>query len=245
MHIMNLRLASLLAGLSVSFAVSAAGQGMVEKKDTFESGGKKIGIEAFVSTSPQQGPALVVIHGAGGMEYGNGYIRQLASAFAANGISTYMIHYFDRTGHQWADDATIYENFVTWLDTLADGIKYIQSQPGVDPRRIALFGYSLGGYLAVAEGARNPIVAAVVELAGGIDPSYAERTSRMPPTLVLHGDADKRVLPDRARELEELLRKVEAPHEVQLYKGEGHVLSPVAAMDALTRGLAFLSKHLR
>lgn len=235
----------MLAGLSVSFSLGAAGQGMVERKDSFESGGRKIGVEAFVSTSPQKGPALVVIHGAGGMEYGNGYIRQLATAFAANGISTYMIHYFDRTGHRWADDATIYENFVTWLDTVEDGIKYIQSQPGVDPSKIALFGYSLGGYLAVAEGARNPVVAAVVELAGGIDPSYAERTERMPPTLVLHGDADKRVLPVRATELEELLRRVDAPHEVQLYKGEGHVLSPVAALDALTRGLAFLGKYLR
>lgn len=245
MRMMNIRLASMLAGLSVSFAVSAAGQGMMERKDSFESGGRKIGVEAFVSTSSQRGPALVVIHGAGGMEYSNGYIRQLASAFAANGISTYMIHYFDRTGHRWVDDATIYENFVTWLDTIADGIKYIQSQPGVDPGKIALFGYSLGGYLAVAEGARNPAVAAVVELAGGIDPSFAEQTRRMPPTLVLHGNADKRVLPERARELQELLRKVEAPHEIQLYEGEGHVLSPAAALDALARGLAFLGKYLK
>src|SRR5687768_3157204 len=98
---MNLRIASMLTGLSVSLAFSAAAGEMVERRETFESGGKKIGIEAFVSTSPERGPALVVIHGAGGMEYGNGYIRQLASAFAANGISTYLVHYFDRTGHRW------------------------------------------------------------------------------------------------------------------------------------------------
>jgi carboxymethylenebutenolidase len=143
------------------------------------------------------------------------------------------------------DDATIHSNFATWLDTISDAIEYIRNQPEVDEGRIAVFGYSLGGYLAVAEGARNPRVAAVVELAGGIDPSYARSTNRMPPTLVLHGDADRRVLPARARELQELLRKIEAPHEIQFYRGEGHVLSPVAALDALTRGLAFLGKYLK
>lgn len=235
----------MLAGMSASLIFNAAGQGMEQRRESFESGGKKIGIEAFVSTSGKPGPALVVIHGAGGMEYGNGYIRQLASAFAASGISTYLVHYFDRTDHRWVDDATIHENFATWLDTISDAIAYIGKQPKVDEERIALFGYSLGGYLAVAEGARNPKVAAIVELAGGIDPSYARQTSRMPPTLVLHGDADVRVLPARAKELQELLRKIDAPHEVQFYSGEGHVLSPAAALDALTRGLAFLGKYLK
>ena len=50
---------------------------MVERKETFESGGKKIGIEAFVSTSPQQGPALVVIHGAGGNFCSGGDVHEI------------------------------------------------------------------------------------------------------------------------------------------------------------------------
>ncbi|MHA3774307.1 dienelactone hydrolase family protein [Verrucomicrobiota bacterium sgz303538] len=241
---MNLRIASLVAGLGVSLAVSAVGQGLEERRSSFLSGGTKIGLEAFISSSKEPQPAIIVIHGAGGLEYGNGYIRQLATAFAANGISTYLIHYFDRTGHSWADDATIYKNFATWLDTVGDAVRYVREQPGVDQRRVALFGYSLGAYLAVAEGARDPQIGAVVELAGGIDPSYAVRTEHMPPTLILHGDSDRRVLPARAKELEELLRKLGTPYEMQMYQGEGHVLSPAAALDALARGMTFLGKHL-
>jgi carboxymethylenebutenolidase len=211
-------------------------------RNVFQSGGKSIGVESFLPTAAGAATALIVIHGAAGIEYGNGYIRQLASAFAANQLSTHLVHYFDRTGNYYADDPTIHANFEKWLDTIGDAVAYVKSQPATDAKRIALFGYSLGGYLAVAEGARNSSVGAVIELAGGIDPSYAARAKRMPPTLILHGDQDRRVLPARAKELEELLQRLGTRHEMHIYPGEGHFLSPSAALDALARGMDFLER---
>jgi carboxymethylenebutenolidase len=211
----------------------------------FESDGRTIGIEAFEQESREPQAALIVIHGAGGMNYGNGYIRQLASVFAAEGFATYLVHYFASTGHQYADDSAIYKHFETWLKTIGDAVEFVRSRPGIDPRKVAIFGYSLGGYLAIAHGAKDRDLAAVIELAGGIDPTYAAKTRKLPPTLVLHGDQDRRVLPDRARELERLLVDLNTPHEMKIYNGEGHVLSPAAALDALTRGLVFLNRFLR
>ena len=240
---MHVRIASTVAGLG-AMAVANAGQGLDEERSTFSSDGHEIGIESFIPKTAGQKPALVVIHGAGGLEYGNGYIRQLASAFASSGMSTYLVHYFDRTRSHYAEDATIHRNFETWLSVIGHAVDHVESQSTTLPGRIGLFGYSLGGYLAVAQGARNPKVGAVVELAGGIDPTYAARTERMPPTLILHGEQDRRVLPARAKELEILMGKLGAPYEVKIYRGEGHVLSPMAALDALTRGHEFLNRHL-
>ena len=240
---MHVRIASTVAGLG-AMAVASAAEGIQEQRSTFQSGGHAIGIESFFPTTPGKKPALLVIHGAGGVDYGNGYIRQLAAAFAANGMSTHLIHYFDRTDTHYADDATIHRNFETWLSVIRDAVDHVEALPTSEPGAVGLFGYSLGGYLAVAQGSRNPKVGAVVELAGGIDPTYAARTERMPPTLILHGEQDRRVLPARARELEILMGKLSTPCEVKIYRGEGHVLSPMAALDALTRGVTFLNRHL-
>jgi dipeptidyl aminopeptidase/acylaminoacyl peptidase len=179
------------------------------------------------------------------MDYGNRYVRQIATAFAASGYATYLIHYFDRTGHSYASDSTIRANFAAWLETVTDAVGFVASQPRVDAKRVATFGYSLGAYLAVAQAARDPRVRAVVELAGGIDETFAKDVKRMPPTLIVHGKEDRRVEPARARELEALLKKVGAEYETELYEGEGHVLSPMSALDALSKVLGFLGRHLR
>jgi dipeptidyl aminopeptidase/acylaminoacyl peptidase len=67
----------------------------------------------------------------------------------------------------------------------------------------------------------------------------------MPPTLIVHGKSDRRVEPERATELEQLLQGMGVPVEMKLYEGEGHMLSPRAALDALSSGLDFLNRHLR
>ena len=239
---MERKLTSLLtAAATLAIGSSAAGN---ERRE-FVSGGKKIGVEVFRPETESKSPGLLVLHGAGGMDYGNAYVRQLAGAFAGQGYATYLVHYFDRTGHRYAADETILKHFETWLSTLTDGVTFLTKQSEVDSERIAVFGYSLGGYLAVALAAQEPRVRAVVELAGGIDSSFAKRVQRMPPTLILHGEEDRRVLVSRANELEQVLRKVDAPFEKKIYPGEGHMLSPLSALDAMGRGLAFLQKHLR
>ncbi|HEX8311847.1 MAG TPA: dienelactone hydrolase family protein [Chthoniobacteraceae bacterium] len=241
---MEFKISSLFAALSAGAALQASGA-VEESSATFLSDGRKVRAEVFQPTGVEKAPAILVLHGAGGMDYGNRYVRQIASAFAASGYATYLIHYFDRTGHSYAGDATIRANFASWLDAVSDAVGFVASQPRVDSKRVATFGYSLGGYLAVAHAARDPRIRAVVELAGGIDESFAKKVERMPPTLIVHGTEDRRVEPERARELERLLKKVGAEYQTEYYEGEGHVLSPMTALDALSKGLTFLDRHLR
>lgn len=211
---------------------------------TFESGGKKITAEVFRPDTTEPAPALIVLHGASGAAVGNNYVRQLGSGFAAAGYATFLVRYFERTGTSYAGDATIYRHYQVWSDTINDAVTFISADPKVDSKRVAVLGYSLGGYLAVTQGARDPRIGAVIEIAGGLDKESPVRAKRMPPTLILHGDADGRVAVSEARNLEKWLRSIGASHEMHIYPGEGHLLSVPAALDALARGHTFLAKHL-
>ena len=241
---MSNKVASVVATFT-ALAMTAAGEEVLSEKSAFESGGKRIGVEVFRPRDAAQSPAIMVLHGAGGMDYGNRYVRQLATAFAANGYATFLVHYFDRTDTTYANEAVIRTHFEKWLETIRDAVSFAMEQPHIDRARIASFGYSLGGYLAVAHASRDPRIRALVELAGGIDPDFAKSVKRMPPTLVLHGEQDLRVPVARAAELEKVLRKTQAPFATHVYPGEGHILSPLAAFDALSRGLEFLRTHGR
>src|SRR5688572_26606067 len=230
----------LAAGLVLGATASAA-----PEETTFLSGGKSIGVEVFRPDSTGRAPALVVLHGASGPLLGNHYIRQLGAGFAAEGYATFLIRYFDRTGTGYAGDATIRRHYATWSDTIDDAVGFVIADRQVDRERVGVLGYSLGGYLAVTQGARDPRVSAVIEIAGGLDELSRRRAKRMPPTLILHGERDTRVPVSEARELAEWLREQKTAHEMHLYPDEGHLLSVPAALDALARGHAFLRKHLR
>lgn len=221
-------------------------ENLQEKQASFSSGGKKIGVEVFRPAGMDgKLPAIVVLHGARGIEVENASIRRLATLLAANGFSTFLVHYFDRTGTDYADDAAIHKNFQVWLETIHDAVSFVAAQPDVDSEKIGCFGFSLGGYFALAEGARDARIRAVVELSGGVDASYENTFQRMPPVLILHGSADRRVPVSNAREIERLAKKFGAPHETKIYEGEGHYLSQMSILDAISRGLAFFQKYLR
>lgn len=235
-------LAGVLAGVLPFFALADE---VGETRETFTSGGQPIEVEVFQPQAAGLHPALLILHGAGGLIGANGFVRQLAPAFVACGFSTYVVHYMDRTGETWVADQDVRKNFETWLSTVTDAVSFVAKQPAVDRNKVATFGFSLGAYLAVAQAARDQRIRAVVELSGGIDPAYAAQTTHMPPTLILHGEADNRVAVDRATELNLLLGRLGAPHQMQLYPNEGHVLSPKSAVDAMVRGVNFLNRYVR
>ena len=211
---------------------------------SFESGGQRINVEIMQPSSGEAAPGIIVLHGAGGMDHGNRYVRHLATALAGTGYATFLVHYFQRTKTTYASDSAIYANFHQWVSTVQDAVTFAGKHPRIDSARIALFGYSLGGYLAIAAAAQDERVRAVIEFAGGVDAEFARTVKRLPPTLVIHGRNDQRVLFARATELEAVLRKLNAPFETCYYPDEGHILSPLAALDALGHGIEFLRKHL-
>jgi len=224
---------------------TALGGEIVESKGSFPSIGKTIGFERFDPRGPGKHPAVIILHGAGGMDVGGPEFREFGRELARRGYVARIVHYFDQTGTKTADAATIARSFSAWLVTIGDAITDLSGAANVDPSRVGLLGFSLGSYLSLSTAGRDRRVSAVVEYFGGLPEPFAWNLKRFPPTLILHGDADRIVPVAEAHKLERLLAEKKFPFEVRIYPGQGHRFTGDENVDAYRRSIAFLDKHLR
>jgi carboxymethylenebutenolidase len=208
---------------------------------TFESGGKPIRLDAYLPETSEKAPAVIALYGSGGDVQG---MHKYAALLAEQGFAVYVLHYFDRTGTQFADKQTIFKNFPAWMKTLWDAISFVDTQPAVDRARIALLGFSLGAYLSLSNAAIDGRVRAVVEFFGGLPREMKLFMRRLCPTLILHGEADTTVPVDEAYQLRDLLEKKNIPYEIKVYPGADHGFDNEIWRDAGLRALHFLQKHL-
>ena len=210
---------------------------------TFQCGGQLIHLDAYLpETLDGPVPAIIALHGAGGNVSG---VERYASMLAAEGFAVYLLHYFDRTGSEPADLQSMKSNFPLWMKTLWDAISFIETQPQVDPERIALLGFSLGAYLSLANSAVDHRVKAVVEFFGGMPKEMKLFMRRLCPVLILHGEADPTVPVEEAYQLQKLLEKKGIAYEIKIYPGAGHGFESEIWSDASLRSLRFLRKYLK
>jgi carboxymethylenebutenolidase len=208
----------------------------------FESGGKSIRLDAYLPDNASAPlPAVVALYGAGGNLSG---MERYAGVLAAQGFAVYLLHYFDRTGTEFADKQIIFRNFPLWMKTLWDAISFVEKQHQVDAQRIALLGFSLGAYLSLATSAIDPRVKIVVEFFGGMPKEMKLFMRRLCPVLILHGGDDATVPVEEAYNLQKLLEKKNIPYEIKIYPKVGHGFEAETWKDAGQRSLQFLQKHL-
>jgi dienelactone hydrolase len=210
---------------------------------TFESGGKSIRLDAYLPDNPSASlPAVIALYGAGGNLSG---MERYAGVLASEGFAVYLLHYFDRTGTEYADKQIIFRNFPLWMKTLWDAISFVEKQPQVDASRIALLGFSLGAYLSLSTSAIDPRVKIVVEFFGGMPKEMKLFMRRLCPVLILHGEEDATVPVEEAYNLQNLLEKKKIPYEIKIYPAVGHGFETETWKDAGPRALQFLQKHLK
>jgi carboxymethylenebutenolidase len=209
---------------------------------SFQSGGKSIRIDHYFPSKPGSHPAVLLVHGSGGPLGG---IDPFANQAAQFGVHVFVVHYFERTGHNWVAPGEIEPNFIVWWETLSDAVSFISVQPNVDSPRIALLGFSLGAYLSLALAAYDKRVVAVAELFGGFPKEIEANAATLPPVLILHGEADKVVPVSEAYRLEAICKRHNIPYEIKIYRGQGHGFTGLAQMDAMRRIVGFLRKNLQ
>ncbi len=232
--------------LGLVMLLEAPGRGaIVESMGSYESMGKTIGVERFEPGEAGRYPAIVILHGAGGMAFGGPEFRAYGRELARRGYVAEIVHYFDQTGVKHADGATIARSFSSWLVTLGDALTDLEKRPNVDARRIGLLGFSLGSYLSLSLAGLDRRVSAVVEYFGGLPEFFSRNLKRFPPTLILHGEDDRVVSVAEARKIEHLFTERKFPFEIRLYPGQGHRFTGADEADAYARALAFLDKHVK
>jgi dienelactone hydrolase len=143
----------------------------------------------------------------------------------------------------------------------ARAIEWLASQPGVDPDRIGVMGFSFGGQVALLTGALSHRVKAIVSYAGPTDLTILDAKnswyqlqkacrsdfeSRSPvtvarqikaPVLLIHGDIDANVPVEQSEEMEQVLRKSGGSVQLHLVNSAGHDDLFIPAWSATKRFL--------
>ena len=126
---------------------------------------------AATLTRPSQkklAPAAVLITGLSPHERNNGQppwmpFRDIADALTRAGIAVLRVD--DRgVGKSTGDHAP--STTLDEADDVQAEVAWLRTQPGIDPKRIALVGYSEGGLIAPIAASKDPSIAAIVTLAG-------------------------------------------------------------------------------
>jgi pimeloyl-ACP methyl ester carboxylesterase len=173
----------------------------------------------------------------------------MGRALAARRIASLAI---DLPLHGARDDAFLEEarsnplglvrHWRTALAEAAAAITWLTRHEAIDPRRVHVAGYSLGSYVALQTAAASALVRSIIVAAGGdlpetpwtnvlrtmMDPLRSVKSLGGRPVLLLHGRADRTILPAQAQRLFDAASE---PKELRWYDS-GHVLPAAAAEDA-------------
>lgn len=208
-------------------------------------------------------PAIVLLHGVEGPVHGRTLHLLQARRLAAEGYAVFVVNYFD--GLDYSDlllyrdgkldvaaiQAIGVRDTACWLAATTAALDHIARRPSVDPRRIAVLGYSLGCFVGfstvqvAAEREEIPDAAAFIGNWGAM-PENAKFSSAFPPTLLLHGQCDEVVPVAQARaSAAALLAAGAADVRLKVYAGEPHtIISGPAAEDSQRTTLSFLAERL-
>ncbi len=224
----------------------ASGLALHRSLDGFVSQGRRIRLDV-IRAPGRDGPkpAVLLLHGSHGVREG-ALLHMQAKALAERGITAFIVHYFDGLGAVAQPARASPPLHAARERVIADALTHIRGLPYVDAKRIGLYGLSLGGFHALGLASRDQRVAAVANMVGAMPaPLMREGVSRMPPTLILHGDRDPVVPVGRAYELAQLLDRIGARYEMKIYRGEAHSFRPEAREDSLRQVAEFFARHLK
>jgi carboxymethylenebutenolidase len=241
-----------LAALAVSaistigFAVGIEPGAIVESDETFKSRGKDVIVDVFAPSAPGKHAAVIVLHGRGGVGDGKrSGSHQAARELARAGYVAFVPHYFGRNLPDPKNGRKNARSHAIWTRTVIDTISFAIRRDNVNSRQIGLIGFSNGSWVALSAAARDRRVSAVVENYGGY-PGWDEiNPARLPPVLILHGDADRVVPVNEADKLEAVLKEAGVPYEMHIYPGADHGFRGSDHDDALKRTLEFFAAHVK
>lgn len=210
-------------------------------------------------------PAIIVIHEIAGL---NDHVRRKAQRFADMGYVAFAPDLYSTRGPRLVCIVRTFAGLkggegpvFADLDACRE---WLAARPEVDPTRIGVAGFCMGGGIALMFAARGDLGAAAVFY--GSVPKHSEALAETCPVLGGYGRRDK-IFGKYAARLEEHLTVLGKPHDVKTYPDAGHsymtdrgrggllakvnawgplkvAYNPEAAEDSWRRMEAFFGEHL-
>ncbi len=184
-------------------------------------------------------PAVIVLHTKGGLRDDEG---DFARRLSKQGYVALTVDYFSGSNN------------------IAKGHDYLKTHPKVDPNRVGLVGFSMGGRMALDFSSDVPTMSPGHRISGIVNyyignhiPPWPESVEH-PPVLFLHGDRDQELHPNFILNYCKIRKQRGAVCEAHIYKGVYHAFDRQsvyggwdgrARADAWKRAVAFLDKYVK
>lgn len=228
-------------------------------------GGRTLAGALAEPAGPGDGAAVIVIHEALGL---NDDMRRIAGRFADHGFTALAP---DLLGAGWKP--LCIARFMQGIGKIGTGRPYrdvaaaqrwLADRDGLDPARIGIVGFCMGGGFALLYAGRGPEPVRAVAPFYPAVPKDDSVLADLCPTVASFGGRD-RIFSGGAERLEEAMTRLGIAHDVRTYPTAGHGFMSrhgpwltrlerilpqgggydhAAAEDAWTRMLAFLATHL-
>ena len=151
---------------------------------SFETRRRPIETVVVRPTGQANGAAIVMLHGAGGLHSDLPRYENQAFQLASRGYYVVMPNYYSASNRSFRESPLIAER---WREVASDAVTYAAALPGVSAEKVGVWGYSLGGRLAVDSTLDGGNARAVVAV--GAAGRLGDGTSRVP-VLLIAGDQD-------------------------------------------------------
>jgi dipeptidyl-peptidase-4 len=202
----------------------------------------------------QRAPVLIQVYGGPSQQdVTNGFVRPLDQYWVDQGYAVFQVTNRGQEGRGTAFQQPAYRALggVEVADQLA-ALNWLKQQPFVDPKKVAVFGWSYGGYmvLKLLEAAPGAYAAGISvapvtrwdlydtnyterymgdprELRAAYDKADALHDTKMiaDPLLLMHGMADDNVLFQNSTEFMAKMQEEKVPFETMVYPGKTHAIS--------------------
>jgi carboxymethylenebutenolidase len=210
---------------------------------------RMITVSGFLAGGDGPHPTVLLLHGGQGFTPKLGEFKRYASDLAEAGFDAYLVTYYSQA--DLTALATGQNLFAARLPAWAKLVSEVGGALAKADRAsgaVGLIGFSNGGILAVAAGALDPRIDAAVVYYGAIPFALKTPITRLPPLLILHGDADRIIPVTAGKNLAQKAREVGGKGEMVIFEGAGHGFATdrsEAAKDAFQRTVAFLREKLQ
>lgn len=244
----------IVAFLSVAIGQSTAWGSVKTETVRYRSGDETVSAFLALPSSSGKHPALVVIHEWWGLVP---WVKDQAGRLAANGYVALAVDLYRGATAENSSQASKLARGLPPARALGDlqaAYQYLASRPDVEPARIGVIGWCMGGGWALRLAEHQPHLAACVVNYGALPQSQESIRAIKAPVLGNFGRDDRGIPPAAVTAFAAAMKAAGNNIHVKIYAGAGHAFQnpnnkagyrPQAARDAWARTLAFLNRTLQ
>jgi carboxymethylenebutenolidase len=203
----------------------------------------------------QQHPGVVLIQEWWGIEP---HIQDLAQKLATDGFIVAVPDLYHGKIATEPNDAMrimmmVRNNVDSAVNEIIGTLNTLKNYPHVQPKKLGLIGFCMGGFLAYTTASRYPDLGAVLPFYGaGYDPTPEEVAKVNAPVYAFYGSQDNSVPAEQRAKIERLYKEAGKDYHVKVYNAGHAFINPdhgmgnkAAADDAWAIAVSFLKEHLR